>query len=147
MKVLSELRGKHKISLATSHTHHLTFSVTPLSLSPEHDHGLLADIVWVLGHDEVDVLLLDPQLPAQAHPVPAQQVGDVGDAQVSPVDGVKLPVARLTQEAVLGLQKKRVGIRLTHVELLTRQIGVQVDDWEGSRLQCCGPGLFFARTG
>ena len=116
-------------------------------LSPEHDHGLLADIVWVLGHDEVDVLLLDPQLPAQAHPVPAQQVGDVGDAQVSPVDGVKLPVARLTQEAVLGLQKKRVGIRLTHVELLTRQIGVQVDDWEGSRLQCCGPGLFFARTG
>ena len=103
MKVLSKIRGKHKISLATSHTHHLTFSVTPLSLSPEHDHGLLADIVWVLGHDEIDVLLLDPQLPAQAHPVPAQQVGDVGDAQVGPVDGVKLAVAGLTQEAVLSL--------------------------------------------
>ena len=96
-------RKTQNLSCHLAHTPSYFLSDPTLSLSPEHDHGLLADIVWVLGHDEVDVLLLDPQLPAQAHPVPAQQVGDVGDAQVGPVDGVKLAVAGLTQEAVLSL--------------------------------------------
>ncbi len=76
-----------------------------VSLSPKHDHGLLADVIRILGNDEVDVLLLDTQLSAESNPVPAQQIGDVGDPQVRPVDRVEFPaVAGLAKEAVFRLE-------------------------------------------
>ncbi len=76
-----------------------------LWVSPEHDHGLLTNVIRILGDDEVDVLFLHAQLAAESNPVPAQQVGDVGDPQVRPVDRVEFPaVAGLAKEAVFRLQ-------------------------------------------
>ena len=79
-----------------------------MCLIPEHDHGLLADVVGVLGDDEVDILVVYVQGLGELDPVRAEQVGDVGDPEVGAVDGVELAVSRLAEEAVLGLDGHQV---------------------------------------
>ena len=73
---------------------------------------MLADVVGVLGDDEVDILVVYVQGLGELDPVRAEQVGDVGDPEVGAVDGVELAVARLAEEAVLGLDGCQV--RVTH---------------------------------
>ena len=71
---------------------------------PQHDHGLLALVVRVLGPDDVGVRVVQPELAGRGGPVRAQQVADVRDPQVGPVEGVELAVAGLAEELVLAVR-------------------------------------------
>ncbi len=64
-------------------------------------------VVWVLLPDDVTVRVIHAQLPGRIGPVVAQQVADVGDAQVGAVERVELAVAGLPQEVVLALRLSR----------------------------------------